>query len=305
MFGMRSLPLVIVFACTRSVTPDPATPVRTPVQLESGIAVDELMADVAWLADPARAGRAAYSPGATATADWIERAFARAGLETMRQPIPGGASNVIGILRGGDRAIVVGAHYDHLGTTGDAMYPGADDNASGTAVVLALARAVGRTRARGAATVIFVAFGAEEIGVLGSAAYVADPPLALARTSLMINFDMVGRDFLESVFGGRADTFAIVGLESAPDAEPSVRRAAAAERATIVPATAQFVAGTGYRADDSSFRDRGVPAIWLSTSMHEDYHRPTDTIDKLKPRQLLLVTRTAARLIEDQAGLTK
>lgn len=322
---MRALLLagtIVACACTpRSPVAIPAVP--EPAHLEDRIAVDELLADIAWLADPQRAGRAAYSPGATATADWIERAFASSGLETMRQPIPGGATNVIGILRGDDerseasgrgprrlaeprgidRAIVVGAHYDHLGTSDGAMYPGADDNASGTAVVVALARAAGRTHARGKHTVIFVGFGAEEIGVLGSAAYVADPPVPLARTALMINFDMVGRDFLESVFGGRSGTFAIVGMESAPDAEGSVRRAAAAEQATIVPATAQFVADTGYRADDSKFRERGVPSIWFSTSMHDDYHRPTDTIDKIKPRQLLLVARTAARVIEDLADL--
>ena len=115
-------------------------------------------------------------------------------------------ANVIGILPGrdarlGDQAIVVGAHYDHLGRGGEgslapdqagAIHHGADDNASGTAVVLALARAF--AAAGGAPrTLVFVAFSGEEMGLLGSAHYVRQPPVALDTTAVMLNLDMVGR----------------------------------------------------------------------------------------------------------------
>src|SRR4029077_8580098 len=118
----------------------------------------------------------------------------------------GTARNVIGLLPGTDpalraQAIVIGAHYDHLGRGGETsmapdqvghVHPGADDNASGTSVVLALARAF--AAAGGAPrTLVFAAFSAEELGLLGSAEYVRRPPLPIDKTVLMVNLDMIGR----------------------------------------------------------------------------------------------------------------
>ena len=107
------------------------------------------------------------------------------------------AVNVVGILPGRDpalagEAVVLGAHYDHLGLTGGAIYPGADDNASGTAVVVGLARAFAAAGGLDR-TLVFVLFGAEEIGLVGSGHYVRHPTVPLARTVAMLNFDMVGR----------------------------------------------------------------------------------------------------------------
>src|SRR2546429_4562124 len=107
------------------------------------------------------------------------------------------AANVIGVLPGTDPAlvgetIVLGAHWDHLGSSGGATYPGADANPSGTAVVVGLARAF--AAAGGARrTLVFVLFGAEGLGLIGSGPYVGHAPLALAQTAAMLNFDMVGR----------------------------------------------------------------------------------------------------------------
>src|SRR4029453_15731931 len=107
------------------------------------------------------------------------------------------AVNVIGILPGRDpalagEAVVLGAHYDHLGFTGGAIYRGADDNASGTAVVVGLARAFAAAGALDR-TLVFVLFGAEEIGLIGSGHYVRHPSVPLARTVGMLTFDMGGR----------------------------------------------------------------------------------------------------------------
>src|SRR5262249_15204746 len=131
----------------------------------------------------------------------------------------GTTANVVGLLRGTDprlaqEAIVIGAHYDHLGRGGEGslapdevgtIHPGADDNASGTAAVLALARAFA---AGGGAprTLVFVAFGAEEMGLLGSEHYVRHPAVPLDRTALMVNFDMVGRLGNGKVYLGGVDS---------------------------------------------------------------------------------------------------
>ena len=106
-------------------------------------------------------------------------------------------TNVIGVVPGHDptrasEAMVVGAHYDHVGRSGGAVHPGADDNASGTAVVLELARAFA-TAGGASRTLVFVLFSGEEIGLLGSRHYVRNPTIPIERTVAMINFDMVGR----------------------------------------------------------------------------------------------------------------
>ena len=113
------------------------------------------------------------------------------------EPADRRADNVVGVLPGTDPAlagesVVIGAHYDHLGRIGGAVYHGADDNASGTAVVLGLAKAF--AAAGGAPRpLVFVLFSGEEMGLIGSGHYVRHPVLPLERAAAMINFDMVGR----------------------------------------------------------------------------------------------------------------
>jgi aminopeptidase N len=266
------------------------------------LAADSLMADVLRLCAPALAGRGSYQRGGEAAADYMAASLAAAGLEVVRQPILGRVDNVIGIKRGGPDAILVSAHYDHLGVddTGR-VYPGADDNASGAAVLLGLARAAARRQYRH--TVLFVSFGAEEAGLVGSGVYVAHPTWPLDRTRAVINFDMVGRNFFE--WGsGRSAAAAIVGLETRPDLLGVARRAARGAGLDLVPVPAALVELFGFedRTDDWWFRRRGVLSIHMSTSLHDDYHQPTDTADRLVPAQLERVARTAAGLLDHLAA---
>src|SRR5207245_9977694 len=124
-------------------------------------------------------------------------------LDTIQQR----TENVIGILTGSDpklknETIVIGAHYDHLGmgyfgtrdsSTEGQIHHGADDNASGTAVVMQVAERMARSNPKPARTVIFVAFSAEELGLLGSKRYVDHPPVPLSPTTAILNLDLVGR----------------------------------------------------------------------------------------------------------------
>jgi Zn-dependent M28 family amino/carboxypeptidase len=228
--------------------------------------------------------------------------FREAGLQVVKQEIPGGVANVIGIVPGGDRAVLVSAHYDHLGVDEDGVvYPGADDNASGVAVMLAMARAASAAPLED--TVLFIAFGAEEPGLIGSGAYVQKPIWPLDRTAAVINFDMVGRNFFEAAADKEA-TAAVVGLEGHPAVRAAAERAAAAAGLTLVstPAKALEVFGFDDRTDDWWFRRRGVFAVHFSTSMHYDYHQPSDTVDKLVPAQMRRVARTAYGLLVYLAG---
>ena len=200
----------------------------------------------------------------------------------------GKTRNVIAMLRGSgaeaaaDRpaipaaeTVVLGAHYDHIGYGGSnsaapdvrAVHHGADDNASGTALLLEVAR---RLAAAGPLprSVVFVAFSGEEIGLLGSAHYTANPSVPLADTVAMVNLDMVGRM--------QDDKLAIQGVDTATVFGPLVDRLGAAGRLTI----RKQPGGSG-PSDHASFYAKKIPVLHLFTGTHPDYHRPTDTPEKI------------------------
>ena len=263
------------------------------------------MADVQRLCAPDLAGRGSFQPGGARAADFMAEQLGAAGLEVIRQPIPGGAENVFGLARGGPSAVLVSAHHDHLGVDGRGrVFLGADDNASGAAVLLALARDAAGKRYRH--TIVFAAFGAEEAGLIGSGAYVARPLWPLDRTVAVLNFDMVGRNFFE--WGsGRSGAAAIVGLEGRADLLAAARLATGPAGLELLPVPAALVELFGFedRTDEWWFRRRGVVSIHISTSLHEDYHQPTDTPDRLAPAQLERVARAAAGLLDHLALLER
>jgi hypothetical protein len=211
-----------------------------------------------------------------------------------------GTANVLALLPGADPAragecVVVGAHYDHLGYGGDEslspeetgkVHPGADDNASGVAALLAIAHAM-KDAGPAPRTVLFAAFSGEELGLLGSALYAREPPAAcpIARTQLMVNLDMVGRPREGKVFVDGADT--AKGLRD--------EVTALAARPPALPLRLAF-GGDGYGpSDQTSFFAKGVPVLFFFTGAHLDYHRPTDTADKIDAAGLEAVARLAYR----------
>jgi hypothetical protein len=193
------------------------------------------------------------------------------------------AANVVGVLRAGapDRlpgVIVVGAHYDHLGLGGhgslepDAHVPhlGADDNASGTAALLEAGRLLAARRGELRRDVVLVAFSGEEEGVLGSTAFTRQPPhgLRLADVVAMLNMDMVGRL--------RGNQLSVLGGESAAEWRQLVPAACDRERIGC------SLGGDGYGpSDHSPFYAAGVPVLHFFTGAHDDYHKPSDTADRI------------------------
>jgi hypothetical protein len=216
-------------------------------------------------------------------------------------------ANVVGVVPGRDPSVghpcvVVGAHYDHLGYGGDAslapeqlgtIHPGADDNASGVAALLAVARELAASPAP-RRTVVIAAFGAEELGVLGSAFLVRHMPpgCPIDSVDLMVNLDMVGRS--------RAGKVYVDGAGTARGLRELVT--SVAERAPRLPLSVAFGGGDGYGpSDHASFRARGVPVLFLFTGAHGDYHRPSDTPDKLDYDHLAAIARLAERLTREAA----
>lgn len=250
-----------------------------------------IAADIDTLASREFNGREAGTAGADSAADFLARRYERLGIRgafryacdaaprcapSYFQPFRNSSSeshNVGAIVDGLDSArheyVLVGAHFDHLGHSptwaldrraGFVLRPGADDNASGTAVVLELARRFAAHPTR--RTVLFVNFDAEEEGLMGSRALVMAPPMPKSAMVFMLNLDMVGR---------LRDNRLIVESDRMSRAD----RAAFDSAAKATSLRAQFIRSDG-RSDAASFEDERIAAANVSTGMHDDYHTAAD-----------------------------
>ena len=199
-------------------------------------------------------------------------------VEITRKEVP--AYNIVGVLEGSDPAlkneyIVIGAHYDHLGHGGEsslspnsnAIHHGADDNASGTAGVLELARTFSARRNELRRSVVFIAFSGEESGLLGSKAWVNNPGLPLKNAVAMINMDMIGRL--------RDDKLTIGGMGTAPELKAWV------EKNNSDNLKLQFNEDGFGPSDHSSFYAKQIPVLFFFSGTHDDYHKPSDVADKI------------------------
>jgi hypothetical protein len=247
------------------------------------------LADLAAAIDRALAPRSFAVAGVTAR---VEITLVRERAATV---------NVIGILPGADprlrdEAVVIGAHYDHLGRGGEGslapdqigqVHHGADDNASGTAAALALARAFAASGPR-PRTLVFAAFAGEELGLLGAAHYVRHPPFSLERSVLMVNFDMVGRL--------RDDRLYVGGVDSGTGLRAVVNDAARGLGLKLELRASPFAP-----SDHTAFYTIGRPVLFLFTGAHADYHRPTDTWEKINAPGLATVAALAGRVVDTVA----
>ncbi len=186
------------------------------------------------------------------------------------------ARNVIGVLPGrGPRRneyVVIGGHYDHLGMKRGRIYNGADDNASGTAGVIELAHAFSATRYRNR-SIIFMAFTAEEIGLIGSKHFAKNPTVPVDSMKAMVNMDMIGRHDPDS----ENNKLSIQGLGTGLNFTELVQRHAGAAGIEFLPDDSALGP-----SDHDSFYRVGVPSLFFFTGVHEDYHRPDDDIEKVE-----------------------
>ncbi len=198
------------------------------------------------------------------------------------------AANVVGVLPGADparagEAVVIGAHYDHLGRDGATVYHGADDNASGTALVLGLAASL--AAAPPPRTLVFILFAGEEMGLLGSGHHVRQPSaVPVARMAAMLNFDMVGR-----LGSGR---LLVAGVDTGGGFRALVESAGREARIAL-----DLHAGGAGPSDHARFYAADVPVLAFHTGHHADYHQPSDTADKLDLVGLGRIAEMAARLV--------
>ncbi|MBC7900264.1 MAG: M20/M25/M40 family metallo-hydrolase, partial [Saprospiraceae bacterium] len=219
-----------------------------------------------------------------------------------------GAHNVIGILEGTDpvlknEAIAIGAHYDHLGRGGRGsldvnskeIHHGADDNASGTSAILEVARQFAREK-KNKRTIIFIAFSGEEEGLLGSNFYVNNPVFPIENTVAMINLDMVGRL--------KDNKLTIGGVGTAKDWNETLKR----RNEVMFDTVDGYGAGPKFNlqlnedgfgpSDHSSFYGKKIPVLFLFTGTHENYHKPSDTADKVNYSGLTQITNFVGGIVK-------
>ena len=262
-------------------------------------------------------GKAVFA-GADRTIEEIQKSFDDGNPHTAGFDLPGvrislnvaiererrQAHNVVAVLPGGEGAsrvkpwVVLGAHYDHLGhgrggnslareDETNAVHPGADDNASGTAAVIEAAR---QLREMGHDRNVAVAFwSGEELGLLGSANFIDDPVIPTDQIAAYVNLDMVGRV--------RDNRLSIQALGSSPDWPSLVEAANVPVGFDLGMQTDPYLP-----TDTSSFNRAGIPTANLFSGSHEDYHRPTDTADRIDYDELERVTRFAALLTRRAAN---
>jgi len=253
----------------------------------------QLLADLKTLSADDMQGRQVDTPGSEKARGYIEQRFRLSGIQpfgetyefpfTFRSGRGAGAAdhrgvNVVGHIVGTrtpDRYIVISAHYDHLGVQNGRVFNGADDNASGTAALFAIAAYFNAHKP--AHSLIFVAFDAEETGLQGSKEFVAHPPVAVSSLGLDLNADMIARD----------DTLYVVGTFLQPYLKASVERIIAKAPAKTVmghdnPAQKNVEDWTK-DSDHYSFIQANIPALYFGVEDYAQHHKATDRYDTIDP----------------------
>lgn len=298
--------LGVVLAACAGPAVETTTP-GVPVAIDSA----RLIRDIGILAHDSMEGRLVGTAGSARARAFIDRSFRERGLSasgqatsyeqpftfTRRDSTITGL-NVVGMVRGGARPgryIVISAHYDHLGVRNGEIFNGADDNASGTAALLAVADYFSRNQPRH--SIIFAAFDAEEGGLRGARAFVESPPVPRDSIILNINMDMVGRNDAGELY--------VAGTSHYPQLLPYVQRVAATAEVTLIPGHdrpgARPTDDWTNASDHAAFHQAGIPFLYFGVEDHEDYHRSTDEVERIQPGFYARAVRTvlsAVRMLD-------
>jgi hypothetical protein len=264
------------------------------------ISQDKLKQHIGYLADDKLEGRGSGTPSELKAAKYIAKQFKKIGLAPMgtkgymheftfrksanphgaEDPAaaPIGSRNVVGFLdNGAENTIVIGAHYDHLGlghdgnsldaNPHDKIHNGADDNASGTAGVIELARHYQANKMKEKTNFLFICFSGEELGLYGSKKYCESPTIDLKKVQAMINLDMIGRLKEDK-------TLLVGGVGTAPELVDIVQGLKDPLKVNV------DSAGIG-PSDHTSFYLKDIPVLFFFTGQHSDYHKPSDDIERV------------------------
>ena len=283
------------------------------------VAIDgpQLLKDLQVLAADDMQGREVGTSGGAKARGYIVQRFKASGLQPVGSsylhefalPVARGASgdrpvgvNVVGRIEGRERPsrfIVVSAHYDHVGVRNGQVFNGANDNASGTAALFALATHFSAHPARHG--LLFVAFDAEEIGLVGARAFVSNPPVDRSAIALNLNADMVGRD--------AANLLWVSGTFEQPPLKAPVARVAARAPVTLrMGKDDPRGRSSDYWMTDSdqwAFREAGIPALYIGVEDRDQHHRHTDDYANMTHTFFVNAVDTIRMLVEEFDGVLK
>ena len=252
--------------------------------LSQAIEIQELSDHVHFLTQPALKGRKPKTWESATVRDYLKSRFKDYRLvaweqtKGYEQPFSCG-TNVIGVLPGSDpnlanEIVIVAAHYDHLGKDKKGIYCGSCDNASGVAALLETAEQLALSEKRPRRSICFASFDCEERFALGAFIFSCREDFNKSKVVAVVNIDLLGRDFLEVA----SDSLFVVGTEKYPGLRARVLQAGAKNGIRILPIGTDLV---GPRGDHVAFETMGMPVLFFSCGLYKDYHKPTDTADKL------------------------
>jgi Zn-dependent M28 family amino/carboxypeptidase len=275
-----------------------ALPAATTPPDESAVSIDSvrLLRDLSVLAHDSMQGRAAGTLGSLRARHFLERALAETGAERAGArwgeafSWPGGtAANLIGIVRGRASVapvIVLTAHYDHLGVRDGLVFNGADDNASGVSALLEITRQLVAEPTEH--SVVVALLDAEEEGSWGARMLLDRPPVERERIALNVNLDMVARTGTGGLWAaGAYHTPALRPILEAVAAGAPVRLRLGHDRPDV-PGEEDWTMSS----DHSAFHRAGIPFVYFGVEDHEDYHRPSDDVERIDPGAYVAAVRT-------------
>lgn len=303
----RLIALLLVCAVARA----DETPTSSKTTLEPAIVASQMRPHVEFLASPRLAGRSGTDK--VEARKYIVEQWKRDGLRPLfapdadatrpaniaadeigdfEQSVPGADDKILGHNLGAwvagsdpklaDEFVIVSAHYDHLGIRNGHVYAGADDNASGVAMMIEVAHqiAVGKEAPR--RSMVFIAFDLEEHMLWGSRWFAAHPPWPIERVKLFVTADMIGR----SLGNLPMSTVFVMGSERSAELRSALESSGTSSDLEVCRLGTDIV---GTRSDYGPFRDRQIPFLFFSTGEHPDYHTPQDTPDKINYDKAALI----------------
>ena len=274
------------------------------------INAERLLRDVETLSADDMEGRGIGTRSSERAREYVTQRFTESGVQPFlksyvqpfevkgRSDVKLSGANVVGYIEGKkykDKYIVVSAHYDHEGIVKGEIYNGADDNASGTAALFAIAEYFKKKRP--AHTIIFAAFDGEESGLRGARAFVATPPVGREKIALNVNLDMVSRSEKQELYAA--------GTYHYPQLKPALERTARASKIKLLFGHDRPELGRDdwtTQSDHGAFHAARIPFVYFGVEDHKDYHRPTDDFANINQE---FYVRAVETILDAVKGLDK
>ena len=281
---------------------------------QNDITIDDFKSHITYLSSDGLRGRSSGTPGDRLAKDYIVNHFTNAGLPTERMievqehyvaksrlkpKNKVKTYNIIATLPGKDKIlkeeyVVIGGHYDSVHNTLGAIHNGADDNASGTSMVLELFEKFAASNSN-KRTLVFMAFGGEELGLLGSKYFVNNPTIDLSKVQLMVNLDMVGR------LDKEGKDLQLGGVSTAVNFSTILHPFLMQKDLNII----DLGKGIFSRSDHYNFYKKDIPVLFFFTGIHPDYHSSSDDADKINYKGMETISSMVNLIIEEFAGTSE